>query len=489
MTAINFDNSYSRLPDNFFARQDPDVSPAPVLIALNEPLARRLGIDPTFLKSKDGLALLSGQSVADGSKPLAMVYAGHQFGGWSPRLGDGRALLLGEVIGTDGIRYDIQLKGSGRTLFSRGGDGKAAIGPVIREYVVSEAMAALGVPTTRALAAIATGEDVMRNAALPGGIVTRVAQSHIRVGTFQYFASHDDVDALRVLSDYVIDRHFPDVRNSENPIREMFRSIALRQASLIADWMRFGFIHGVMNTDNMQIAGETIDYGPCAFMEEFDALQVFSSIDQKGRYAWARQATMAHWNLTRLAETLLPIWGLPEDEAVAEAEDVLSEFGARFNAGFQKAFAQKFGLPADHKDNTEFIQKALQMMQAQHVDFTLFFSHLRRMEKAGHADKFSALFDDPKVGVEWLSVWRQMVNTSGIDLSDSQARMDAANPIYIPRNHRVEQAIQAGLKGDYSVMQRLAKVLENPMSEQADAAEFENPPEPDQRVTQTFCGT
>lgn len=481
MDAITFNNSYAALPEQFYSKQLADPAPDPQLIIANADLAVELGINPEFLKSDAGLAMVSGHKPPHGADPLAMVYAGHQFGGWSARLGDGRALLLGEVSG-----FDIQLKGSGRTPYSRGGDGKSAIGPVIREYIVSEAMHALGVPTTRALAAVATGEDVIRETRLPGAILTRVASSHIRVGTFQYFYANNDKNALQTLADYAIDRHYPDARNAENPIQAFYTAIIARQAKLIALWMKFGFIHGVMNTDNCQIAGETIDYGPCAFMDDFDPMKVFSSIDQKGRYAWARQAQMANWNLMRLGEALSPIWGADEDASVKEIQSTLEGFGTAFDTHFQNAFAQKLGLPTP---NAAILETTFQTMTAQETDFTLFFSRLRRLDQDGGRAKFTNLFKDANAAETWLEIWQAARDDSGITDQQSQALMDAANPIYIPRNHRVEDAIQAGQSGDYAPMYRLIEVLKNPFKQQIGADGFEQAPQADEIVQQTFCGT
>ncbi len=481
MTSIPFNNSYAALPDVFYTKQSPAPSPDPTHIMVNDDLAAELGIDAAFLHSDTGLAMLAGNTMPKGADPLAMVYAGHQFGGWSPQLGDGRALLLGEVSG-----YDIQLKGSGRTPYSRGGDGKAAIGPVIREYIVSEAMHALGVSTTRALAAVTTGADVIRETRLPGAIITRVAKSHIRVGTFQYFYANNDKTALQTLADYVIDRHYPEARKAENPIQAFYAGVIARQAKLIALWMKFGFIHGVMNTDNCQVAGETIDYGPCAFMDAFDPMKVFSSIDGQGRYAWGRQPQMAHWNLARLGEALTPIWGSDEAAAVEGIKTSLENFATAFNTHFQNAFAQKLGL---NVPNAKFQEATFQAMTTHAVDFTLFFSHLRRLNTDDHSTRFIDLFNDKSAADTWLSTWHEAKKENGIAPDDSQALMDAANPIYIPRNHRVEETIQAGTAGDYAPMRRLNRILQNPYEQQKDADKYEEVPKPEEVVQQTFCGT
>ena len=487
--AIRFDNSYAALPHGFYARHEPAPPPDPAFIKVNDGLARDLGVDPAFVRSQAGLAMLSGREMPAGAEPIAMAYAGHQFGGFSPQLGDGRALLIGEVKAPNGERFDIQLKGSGQTVFSRMGDGKAALGPVMREYLVSEAMAALGVPTSRALAAVTTGDRVQRERGLPGAIVARVARSHVRVGTFQYFAARQDTDALRTLADYVIGRHYRDAKNAENPVRALFEGVLARQAKLIALWLKFGFIHGVMNTDNVQIAGETIDYGPCAFMDDFDAMKVFSSIDEHGRYAWGRQPSIGQWNMARLAEALLQIWGDDQERAVEEAKESLGLFKRTFDGAFTEAFAQKLGLPGDWDGCDEFIQATFKVMNENAADFTLFFSHLRRIEQGDHRAQFAALFADGAAAERWLADWRQARSASGIGAAASQQRMDRANPIYIPRNHRVEEAIAAGEIGDYSAMHRLNAVLQKPFEEQAGEEDYERPPQPHEVVTQTFCGT
>lgn len=489
MAHIAFDNTYANLPGSFYVKQKADPAPAPAFIKTNLDLAITLGIDPALLNSDAGLAIFAGQNIPKGAEPLAMAYAGHQFGGWSPQLGDGRALLLGEVIGKNGIRYDIQLKGSGRTPFSRGGDGKAAIGPVIREYIMSEAMAALGVPTTRALAAVTTGEIVIRDTHLPGAIFTRVAQSHIRVGTFQYFYAKQDYNALKTLTDYVIERHYPAARDATNPISALYAALSKRQAKLIALWLKYGFIHGVMNTDNMQIAGETIDYGPCAFMDTFHPGKVFSSIDQTGRYAWGRQPQLAHWNLTRLGEALIPIWGAAENIAETEVRTELTRFGTTFNTAFHKAFAEKLGLPEFKEENPAFLEDTFQIMTDHKIDFTLFFSYLRRLTQDQYRTRFTALFGQTKDSETWLQDWEKQRSASGISETESEARMAAANPIYIPRNHRVEEAIIAGQSGDYARLHKLCDVLQTPFTEQNGQEEYENAPLPHEVIHQTFCGT
>jgi uncharacterized protein YdiU (UPF0061 family) len=497
VSAISFDNSYANLPEAFFARVAPDVVPSPSLIGLNHTLARELGLDPEWMRSPDGVALLSGNAVPDGAEPIAMAYAGHQFGNWSPQLGDGRAVLIGEVVGLDGVRRDWQLKGAGRTPFSRQGDGKSPIGPVIREYVVSEAMAALGIPTTRALAAVATGEQVHREASLPGGVLTRIAQSHVRVGTFEYFGGRGDSEHVRKLADYVIDRHYPEARQSDNPYTGLFEGVIRRQAELIARWMQVGFIHGVMNTDNMQIVGETIDFGPCAFMEEFDAGTVLSSIDRQGRYAWGNQPSIGQWNLTRLAESLLPLFAKDDDAAVEMAKESLGLFGEVFNSRFIEGFCQKLGVEptafatgsSEAGDALRFVNETFSVMTAQKVDFTLFFRHLTRIAAGENEAAFIDLFEDESVAGDWLGQWRSVALTGGKLEAERVEEMRSVNPIYIPRNHRVEDVIQAGLNGDFSKFEKLNEILALPYQEKPDATEYEQPANPGEKVHQTFCGT
>src|SRR5437773_3650770 len=371
-----FEHTYAALPANFFARVVPTPVASPRLIKLNRPLAIHLGLDPDRLASPEGTEILAGKRVPEGADPIAMAYAGHQFGHFVPQLGDGRAILLGEVIDQQGVRRDIQLKGSGRTPFSRGGDGRAALGPVLREYVVSEAMAALGIPTTRSLAAVITGETVARETLLPGALLTRVATSHIRVGTFQFFAARGDLEGLRLLADHVITRHYPEAAHSDRPYASLLELVTLRQAELIARWLLVGFIHGVMNTDNTSIAGETIDYSPCAFMDEYHPGKVFSSIDQQGRYSYANQPQIAMWNLARFAETLLPLIDEDQQQAIKEAENVLERFSARFQAAYSAGMRQKLGLHTEADGDLELASEFLRLLATNQVDFTLAFRRL-----------------------------------------------------------------------------------------------------------------
>lgn len=480
---ILFDNTYARLPERFFTNQGPARVPEPKLIRLNLGLAAKLSMDIDWLQSADGVAMLAGNAIPEGAEPIAQAYAGHQFGGFVSQLGDGRALLLGEVIDKNGARYDLQLKGSGRTPFSRGGDGKSALGPVLREYIVSEAMGALGVPTTRALAAVATGERVMRqDGLLPGGVFTRVAASHIRVGTFQYFLARNDIDALRLLADHVIARHYPDAMEAPNPYVALLESVALAQADLIAQWMSLGFIHGVMNTDNTAISGETIDYGPCAFMDDFDPQCVFSSIDSGGRYAWDNQPDIGLWNVTRFAETLLPLLSEDPGEVTKIAEASLSRYPERFGGQHIARFRAKFGLPPEAP--VALIQECLDLLAAQGVDFTLFFRRLTLVASGEDSTTLAAMFSGTEAFERWFAKWLREAHPP-MRLAD----MRAANPILIPRNHRIEQAIQGAYGGDFTLFHRLADALAEPYAEQADYADLEMPPRPEEIVHQTFCGT
>jgi serine/tyrosine/threonine adenylyltransferase len=480
---IPFDNTYAQLPERFFTKQTPAHVPEPKLIRANIKLAETLGIDVNWLQSPDAVAVFAGNAIAEGSEPIAQAYAGHQFGGFVPQLGDGRAILLGEVVGKNGKRYDIQLKGSGRTAFSRGGDGKSALGPVLREYIVSEAMTAVGVRSTRALAAVATGQLVRRQeGAVPGGVFTRVAASHIRVGTFQYFMARNDTDAVRTLADYVIARHYPSIADTPHRYAALLEAVAMAQADLIAHWMSLGFIHGVINTDNTAVSGETIDFGPCAFMEAFHPKCVFSSIDARGRYAWGNQPEIGLWNLSRFAETLLPLLVEDQDEAIKIAEGVLSKYPERFAAQNLARFQAKFGLPVDSPETL--ISEGLELLGTQEVDFTLFFRNLTRVAGGEDFATVAAMFRDPEPFRQWFDRWRDATN-SNPRVSD----MRAANPILIPRNHRVEQAIQSGYAGDFAPFNRLVDALANPYTEQPEYADLESLPRPEEVVHETFCGT
>lgn len=486
---IPFKNSYARLPTRFFAPAQPLRSPSPTLIRINAPLAVDLGIDPEWLGSAAGLDMLSGRSIAEGAEPIAQAYAGHQFGNFVPQLGDGRAILLGEVVDGAGRRRDLQLKGAGRTAFSRGGDGRAALGPVLREYLVSEAMAALGVPTTRALAAVTTGEPVMRETVLPGAMLTRVASSHIRVGTFQYFAAREDVEAIRLLADHVIARHYPAAAAKERPYRALMDAVIAAQANLVARWLLLGFIHGVMNTDNMSAAGETIDYGPCAFLDAYDPATVFSSIDRVGRYAYGNQPRIAHWNLTRLAEAILPLLDEDQAAAVEEAQDALAGYGVTFEQAYFGGLRSKIGLVSDEPGDVELINALLTRMTENKVDFTLLFRALGRAV-VGEDEPARALFVDPAAFDAWASEWRTRLSRDGEDADARRKAMEQVNPAFIPRNHQVEAMIAAAVeRQDFSRFHRMLDVLSRPYEDQPDAEDLATPPLPHERVAATFCGT
>jgi uncharacterized protein YdiU (UPF0061 family) len=487
-----FDNSYQRLPERFFARLPPTPVSAPRLLRLNRPLAAELGLDADALASPEGLAILAGNRVAPGSEPIAQAYAGHQFGGFVPQLGDGRAILLGEVIDRAGRRRDIQLKGSGPTPFSRRGDGRAALGPVLREYIVSEAMYALGIPTTRSLAAVATGDWVFREDAIPGAVLTRVASSHVRVGTFQYFAVRGDTEGIRALADHVIDRHDPEAREAPNPYRALLDGVIARQASLVAQWLCVGFIHGVMNTDNCTISGETIDYGPCAFMDAYHPGRVLSSIDTHGRYAYANQPQIAQWNLARLAETLLPLLDGDTDEArIDTAKAALSAFPALFEDAYVAGLRAKLGLTEPREKDIDLAHDLLDRMTRNEVDFTLAFRHLCDASADPAADEaLRALFKIPAAYDGWAERWRTRLASEATHGDTRRAAMRRANPAFIPRNHLVEAAIRSAVRDDdFTPFHTLVDVLARPFDDQPGHAALMTPPKPEEIVRQTFCGT
>jgi uncharacterized protein YdiU (UPF0061 family) len=481
----SFDNSYARLPERLFARLPPTPVSAPRLLRLNTGLAGTLGLDPAWLASPAGVAMLAGNLVPPGAEPIAQAYAGHQFGHFNPNLGDGRAILLGEVVTPGGERRDIQLKGSGPTPFSRRGDGRAAVGPVLREYIISEAMAAFGIPTTRALAAVATGDAVFREEALPGAVLTRVAASHLRVGTFQYFAARRDNDALRVLMDVAIARHYPAAAEAPNPAVALLAGVAARQAELVARWMLVGFIHGVMNTDNCAISGETIDYGPCAFLDAYHPETVFSSIDQQGRYAYGNQPGIAHWNLARLAECLLPLIDENEEAAVAQAQEALSGYAARFGLAWRDGLLRKVGLTAAQEGDEDLLQDLLARMAANQADFTLTFRRLA--DAADGDDGVRALFAEPEAFDGWAVGWRARLAR---EPAGRAAAMRSVNPAFIPRNHLVEEALSAAVqRDDLRPFEELLAVLSRPFDDQPGRERYAEPPRPEERITATFCGT
>lgn len=488
---IAFDNSYARLPERFFARVRPAPVAAPRLIRLNDSLARDLGIDVEALASPEGVAVLAGNRIADGSDPIAMAYAGHQFGNFVPQLGDGRAILIGEVVDRSGIRRDIHLKGAGRTPFSRMGDGRAALGPVLREYIVSEAFAALGIPTTRALAAVTTGDYVLRETPLPGAILARVAASHVRVGTFQYFAARKDAEAIRALADYTIDRHYPNLTGNPDKYRELLSAVIARQANLVARWMLVGFIHGVMNTDNTSVSGETIDFGPCAFMDAYHPSTVFSSIDQGGRYAFANQPAIANWNLVRFAETLLPLLGASQEAAIAAAQERIDLFAALFQTAIADGYAAKLGIRERTADDLALVQEFLTAMANGEADFTLAFRKLADVvEDRTKEPELRALFKDTTALDLWLPRWTGRLANDARPPSTIAAEMRSVSPVIIPRNHQIEAAIKAAVSNDdFGRFHRLVVELANPFDDRPGIEELKAPPKPDEVVHQTFCGT
>jgi uncharacterized protein YdiU (UPF0061 family) len=488
---IPFDNTYARFPARFFTRTLPTPVRAPRLIRVNRSLAVQLGIDPDWLAGDQAVQILAGNVVPENTETIATAYAGHQFANFVPQLGDGRAILLGEVIDKGGVRRDIQLKGAGPTPFSRRGDGRAALGPVLREYLVSETMVALGIPTTRALAAVVTGEQVYREEMLPGAVLTRVASSHIRVGTFQFFANRGDVEGVRLLADHVIARHYPDSAQARRPYRALLDSVVRAQAELISQWLLIGFIHGVMNTDNMSVAGETIDYGPCAFMDEYDPATVYSAIDRNARYAYANQPGIALWNLTRLAETLLPLLSEDPDSAVADAEEALSAFGPTFEKAYHSGLRRKLGLGMEKEEDATLGQDLLSAMAANGADFTLTFRRLS--DAVARAEEDSAvrgLFADPAAYDAWSARWRARLEQEPMAAEERRRAMLAVNPLYIPRNHRVEAVIRAAVdRDDFEPFKELLTVLANPFEDQSHYAHYAEPPREHERVRQTFCGT
>nr|WP_090277509.1 YdiU family protein [Mycolicibacterium komanii]CRL72074.1 hypothetical protein CPGR_02684 [Mycolicibacterium komanii] len=481
-TAVTFADRYASDLPELAVRWQAEAAPDPRLLVLNEPLAAELGIDATWLRGPDGLRLLVGTLVPSGATPVAQAYAGHQFGGYVPRLGDGRALLLGELTTTSGELRDLHLKGSGATPFARGGDGLAAVGPMLREYIVSEAMHALGIPTTRSLAVVATGRQVQRETPLPGAVLARVAGSHLRVGTFQYAANTGDVDLLRRLADHAIDRHHPQAAEAGNRYVALLESVIAVQAALIAKWMLVGFVHGVMNTDNMTISGETIDYGPCAFMEAYDPETVFSSIDSWGRYAYGNQPAIAVWNLARLAEALLPLFADDQQQAIAIAEGSLAGFAPKFQDALATGMCAKLGLTETPDEiAVPLMNDLIAQLHQSHVDFTSFFRQLGHAAR-GDDEPARGLFLDLAAFDEWLARWHALRPDATV--------MDRANPIYIPRNHLVEEALTAATaEGDLEPLYRLLDAVTAPYDERPGLARYAEPAPEDFGKYRTFCGT
>jgi serine/tyrosine/threonine adenylyltransferase len=485
--SIAFDNSYARDLEGMYVEVSPTQVAEPALIRFNQELADELGINGTGANDQALAAIFSGNVVPDGARSLAMAYAGHQFGHFVPQLGDGRAILLGEVTGKDGRRRDIQLKGSGQTPFSRRGDGRAALGPVLREYIVSEAMHALGVPATRALAAVMTGERVQREKGKPGAVFTRVAASHLRVGTFQFFAARGDFESVRKLADYAIARHYPAISVSERRYADFLAAVIEAQAKLIARWMSIGFIHGVMNTDNMTISGETIDFGPCAFLDNYLANKVFSSIDEYGRYAYSNQPKVAQWNLARLAETMVPLLDESEDKAVALANDLISAFPEIHEREYLGLMRGKLGLQTIMPEDKQLIEDWLVLMEANAIDFTNGFRGLASTVNTGKVTEFRDGFTDLAAFGAWHGRWLARLES---EPAGAVEVMRAANPKYFPRNHRIEQAIRAAEdEGDFAPFHELVEVLKNPYAEQPEFARYTDPPAAGEEVLRTFCGT
>lgn len=479
-TGWNLDNSYANLPETFFSMQNPTPVRSPKLVALNNPLAVSLGFDIHSLESDEGVAIFAGNKQPEGSLTIAQAYAGHQFGYFN-MLGDGRAILIGEQITPSGERFDIQLKGPGRTPYSRGGDGRAALGPMLREYIISEAMHGLGIPTTRSLAVVTTGETVIRENLFKGAILTRVAASHIRVATFQYAAKWGNIEELRALADYTINRHFQDGKDAENPYLFLLQEVIKRQASLIAKWQLVGFIHGVMNTDNMAICGETIDYGPCAFMDTYDPATVFSSIDREGRYAYGNQPPIAEWNLARFAETLLSLIDKDQDKAVELAQNALSDFAYLYKSNWLSGMRSKLGIFNEESEDEVLIEVLLDIMHKYDADFTNTFRALT-------FDNLSELFESDSFN-KWHELWQARLGRQKESKNASHELMKRSNPAVIPRNHRVEEALDAAEKGDYSVMERLLNALSNPYSHSPEQADYTTLPAKCSNPYRTFCGT
>lgn len=482
-TGWNFDHSYARLPKLLFSALHPTPVQSPKLVILNHALAESLGLSPELLKEKKNLDILSGNAIVEDSFPLAQAYAGHQFGHFT-MLGDGRALLLGEQITPKGKRFDIQLKGAGKTPYSRGGDGRAALGPMLREYIISEAMHALGIPTTRSLAVALTGESIYRETAQPGAILTRIAASHIRVGTFQYAGNWGSTKDLQALADYTLERHFPTCKNTDTPYRSLLEEVIKKQASLIAKWQLVGFIHGVMNTDNMTISGETIDYGPCAFMDTYDPATVFSSIDRYGRYAYVNQPQIALWNLTRFAEALLPLLDENQSKAIQIAEDALSAFSDLYHTAWLTGMRNKLGMLNEETHDETIIQELLTLMQKNHADYTNTFRDL-----TFHNIENTKLSTDQAFH-NWHAQWQTRLCKQAASKETIQETMRKHNPAVIPRNHQVEAALTAAVeKDDLTVMDRLIEILSAPYTPSAKQDEYTQPPVPSDVPYQTFCGT
>ena len=488
---FGFETSYARLPERFYARVQPAQVRDPKFLRVNLPLARELDLDPAQLETQDALQVFAGNRVPESADPIAQAYAGHQFGNWVPQLGDGRAVLLGELTDRDGVKRDVQLKGAGKTPFSRMGDGRAALFPVVAEYLGSEAMAALGVPTTRALAMVTTGERVIREDIRPGGVIARVATSHVRVGTFEYFARNGDQEGVRALADYVLDRHYPALKAAENPYAALLQEVTRRTGDLVAQWMLVGFIHGVMNTDNVSIVGETIDYGPFAWMDSYHPAACFSAVDMGGRYAFNQQPQMGHWNLCRFAETLLPLLADDTEQAKQAAYDALGAFEPAFDARFNAGLRAKIGLEREQEGDVDLALDLLRRMAEEGADFTLTFRRLSDAHGAA-ADNdadLRALFRDPASFDAWAQQWRQRLAQERRSDADRKAAMRATNPAFVLRKHHVYRAYDEILAGDHSVLEALLTVLGDPFSDHPEHADLAQPPAQNEIVRNTFCGT
>ena len=484
-----FDNSYQNLPQDFFERINPVPVKDPQLIIFNNDLGKSLGIDQKINK-KELANIFSGNEILKGSSPIALAYAGHQYGNFVNQLGDGRAVLLGEVSTPNQERFDMQLKGSGQTRFSRQGDGRSPLGPVIREYVVSEAMNALGIPSTRSLAAVTTGEKVFREVFLPGGILTRIAKSHIRVGTFEYFAAQKNTENLKTLADYTIKRHFPSLKDVANPYLSLLEIVSERQIELISKWMGVGFIHGVMNTDNTSIVGETIDYGPCAFMDEYNPSTVFSSIDAHGRYAFGNQPLIAQWNMACFANSLLGLIDKDTEKATDKAQKVINNFPNKMSEAMMSVMCKKIGLDSTKPNSKETLTKLLRIMLDNKSDYTLTFRYLSEIIKGKRDSLFKQQFLEHKQISNWLKEWKELIKDQNLAKKEIALSMESSNPVFIPRNHLIERAIEAAVENnDFSEMKTLLTILSKPYEEQSKYGEYMKPPKPLEVVHQTFCGT
>ena len=481
---MKLSNSYIGLPEEFYQQIDPTPVKNPSLLIFNEELANSLNIE---LKEDDKLNFFSGNKIPKDSIPVALNYSGHQFGNFVHQLGDGRAILLGEVRNKN-ESYDIQLKGSGQTKFSRQGDGRSALGPVLREYILSEAMYHLGIPTTRSLAAVATGEHVVRDSFEPGGILTRVAKSHLRVGTFEYFASRQQWEDLKLLADFAIQRHFPKIRETDNHYLELLKKVASNQSILIANWMSVGFIHGVMNTDNFTISGETIDYGPCAFLDEYHPGKVFSSIDQNGRYAYGNQPSISSWNLASLAGCLIAFIDKDSDKANELATEVLENYSIDTNQRILDLMCKKIGLDGSKKNNQEILRNLLKLMMDNESDFTITFRSLSDI-LLNNSDNFLAQFHQKNEVSGWINNWKSALNLENKNVGEIISNLNNTNPMYIPRNHQVQKAIEESYLGNFKVLEEMLDVLKNPFQENVSLSHYSEAPSEQQRVTQTFCGT